>query len=220
MTGREETLLSVFVGVAAPATLFVLSWWSAAALSIYGPAPVSERAIAIAALSGLVIGVGADIWLLRRWARRLYQAPAALVNLLYVVWSVMALGLCMGVPVGVLVVGIGVGLYQGRRDRYAGRDEPAARASARRTAAFTAAVVAVESLGVGWLALGERFTMRRLLSMVGMKALFGNVFAEAALVLVGCTALAVLQHVLTRRAALTAYGWGLPPRNPSAPESS
>ncbi len=205
MARWESTLVAVFLGIAAPLTLLVVVWWLTAAIAIYGVFPLPESFIVAGALTGLGAGIILDLFLLRRWVKRFYTVDGRFMALLYLVWSVMALALFMGLPVGVLLLGTGAGVYVGRKERHGQGDRAAFERSARAVALFTAGVIGVESLLMGILALQERFTMSWLLSVIGLGAVVGNGWMEGAFVAGSCCAIAAAQYALTRCAAIGAF---------------
>jgi len=204
----ESTLIAAFLGIACPFSLFVIGWWTSAALFISHLLPIPEAGIAVSAFAGLTVGVVLDIVALRRWVLRFYALDARFMVLTYLFWSVVALAFFMGLPVGVLALGTCAGVYVGRREHHAGSDERVAAQSARRVGLFAAAVTGTESLMMGLLAAYERFTLAWLLSLVGLKRCAGDPSVGGAVILSSCFVLTAMQYWLTRWAALGAFRLG------------
>ena len=140
-----------------------------------------------------------------------YQANLRLLSVLFVVGSLLAIALGMGVPLGNLLLGILAGFYVGRRHVYAGRESQVFLQASRRVGKFTGTVVALIALPVGLLALfaGEEGTARVLVEAVGISY---STVAGLGLVVVLCGVLWLMQYALARGAAWVAYhGWTLPP---------
>ena len=205
----EWSLATLLIGIATPVTTGISFWWLTAAIAMYGLWPLSESAIAASAFVGLAVGIMLDILALKRWVRRFYLAKSRTMALLYLAWSVIALALLMGLPIGVLVLGACAGFYVGRKAHHRMASQAALERSARKAALFTAGVIAFESIVMGLLALHDRFTMTWILSRLGLAALAGSPWAEAGLLVAGCLALTLVQCGLTEKAAMRAYRIGL-----------
>jgi hypothetical protein len=150
----EAAGVRIFLGIACPLLTCVLFWWTAAVASLY-VLHVPERLIATAALAGLAIGALLDIVFLKRWARRFYSANVWFLVALYVALSAVAVAFCMGLPLGTFALGIGAGLYAGRRARHLGLDEARGRTLVRKGALLAASVTTAAALPMGILALRE-----------------------------------------------------------------
>lgn len=162
MSKRESQIVAVILGVMSPYLAGVACWWTAAVLYFAGVPHLGERPIAIAAFAGLAVGIAADVLWLRRWVAGIYTANLALIGMIYLACSVVALASCMGTPPGNLLLGTLAGVYAGRRALHSGAGVPEAARIRRRGAAFTAAVTGTESFFIGLLALREDSTRRML----------------------------------------------------------
>ena len=209
----ESRIIAAVVGALVPLATLILGWWGAALLALAHVLPISERGIAVAGLTGLVVGVALDLLYLRRWAAAFYRAHWQFLVLAYLFGSAVALAFCMGFPFGNLLWGTLAGLYVGRRQRHAGTAGRAAEASWWKTSTLTALVTSAEALPIGVLALQEEFAVRTLASATGlsMQVLQGSV--GVAIVVALSVALAGIQFLCTRTAARRAYrtstGWKL-----------
>lgn len=204
----ERVFITLFVILAWPLSFFVSGWWGTAALVRYAWLPMGDRGVAIGAFVGLAIGVLIAAWEVRRPAVRVYARDIRLLVPLYFFWSAVALALFMGLPFGVVALGVLAGIYVGRRERHNRRDTTHAARAARQVGIFAAAVTGAEMSVMGLLALREGFTMRWLLGVVGLERFAANPGIEGGLIAIGCVALVVIQYWLARFAALRAFGLG------------
>lgn len=204
----ESGLAALFIGIATPVTTGMSFWWLTAAIATYGLWPLSESAIAASAFVGLAVGIMLNILALKRWVRRFYSAKSRTMALLYLAWSVIALVLLMGLPIGVLVLGGCAGFYVGRKAYHQMASQAGLERSARTAGLFAAGVIAFESIAMGLLALHDRFTMTWILSRLNLGALAGSQWAEAGLLVAGCLVLTLVQYGLTEEAAMRAYRIG------------
>ena len=167
-----------------------------------------ERTVMYLGCAGLAAGVVLAAALLRRGAAGVYTLGKALTVPIYLLWSLMATAVFMGLPIGLVAVGALAGLYVGRRSRHAAAPEEALARSARQVGLLTAAVTGLIALAMGVLAVGEQRSMQGLLGLVGLAGLAATAAGRAVLVAVAVPALAAVQFGLTRRAALWAYRLG------------
>lgn len=152
----------------------------------------------------LLLGVAVEIRFLSEWTRGVYQASMKLMAGVYLISSVVAIALGMGVPVGNLALGVMAGLYIGRRCFHSAEGPDVFKRASRRVGLFAGVVVALVSLPVGLLALvaGEEHTARVVVKTLGFA------YCDAAglgLVVTLCVVLMVMQYALTRGAATLAY---------------
>jgi hypothetical protein len=207
--GRAESLtVGAVLAVACPASLFILFWWTAAALQLYRVVTMPVGGIAAAALGGLCIGAALDVLCLRRWIRKFYQADLRLAVLAYLFWSAVMVAFFMGLPLGNMAVGAFAGAYIGRRMRHAGATRAAFANAVRNVSILAAAVVSGAAFPIGLLALRERIVVQVAQAFVGVDVSALSVPSAVGLVGALCALLAVLQLVLTRLAAEAAFGLG------------
>jgi len=171
---------------------------------ILGLGGLPEGAALALLVTSIPAGIVIDICCLRKWTEAFYQAKTALMVSLYLICSLLAIGLFMGVPLGNLALGFLGGLYVGRR-HYHGGEEPATftRAS-RRVGFFASAVVGMVALPVGILALyaGEEGIAISLVESLGLP--YSRV-AGVGLVVALCFLLMVMQYLLAWGGARLAY---------------
>ena len=137
---------------------------------------------------------------MREWTSMFYQASPTLMVSLFLICSVLAIALCMGIPIGNLVLGVLAGVYVGRRYLHAASEPDAFERASRKVGVFTGIIVAALAFPVGILALyaGEEETARSVVEAIGLpyRRIVGFGF-----VTVLCGLLLLMQYGLTRGAA-------------------
>jgi hypothetical protein len=200
----ESLVVSSFIAVLVPVCLFFAAWWLSVGI-------VPERWIFVCAVAGLGLGILLDCFFLKTWAARAYRMSVTRLVLLYLFVSIVTYGVCMGVPVLILVPGTIAGLYTGRRLRHSAGEEKGAAASARAArgtravALFTASVIACAAGLSAFLALRERTIELELQHMFHLRWVVTRPMIVA-LVAFGIPALALAQYWCTAKAAHIAYG--------------
>lgn len=151
------------------------------------------------ALAALGAGLVIDIIFLKAWVAGAFRMSNAQLGVIYVFYSIGALGFGMGVPIFTFAVGITAGAYTGRKMHHIQADEDERRRNIKKTALFTAAVLMVMCCLTGFWALvggliGSRFETPVLS------------FTFTAPIIIGCVIsggliLCILQYWLTTAAA-------------------
>jgi hypothetical protein len=207
MSRAESTIVGLLIGIACPASLFVLWWWVAAALAIYHVFSIPDSGIATAAFTGLGLGILLDIFCLKNWITRFYSLDVKLTVVAYLFWSAVAVAFFMGLPFGNIALGTVAGLYIGRRQYHAGASGDLFARSARNVGIFTALVTGAEALPIGILALDEQGVVASLRAVgLGPSATTG--LRGVGLVGVMCLLLMVVQFWCTRTAGALAFRIG------------
>jgi len=211
MNKLESTIVGLFVGITCPFLGFVAFWWTAALLHLQG-FPVPEGMIKTAALTGLGLGCLLDVVFLRRWVGKFYTANPWLIVMVYLGLCVVAVGSCMGVPVGTFSLGIAAGAYVGRREHHRQADGVLAATAFRRVAVFAASVTTAAALPIGILALqSEQEILRWLENTFDLNR--NSLQGGGGFILIGflCLLLFVMQYWCTRMAGRLAFrigtGW-------------
>jgi len=202
-------MIGLFIGIICPVSLFVLCWWVAAALTIYGVVSIPESGIAAAAFAGLGLGILLDILCLKNWITRFYSLDVKLTVLAYLFWSAMAVAFFMGLPLGNIALGTLAGFYLGRKQYHARASRNLFARSARNVSIFTALVTGAEALPIGIMALREQTVVAALRAIVGLDRFVTTGLMGMGLVGTGCLVLMVVQFWCTRTAAALAFRLGL-----------
>ena len=208
MSTAESTIVGLLIGIACPASLFVLWWWVAAALTIYHVFSIPDSGIATAAFTGLGIGIVLDILGLKNWITRFYSLDVKLTVLAYLFWSAVAVAFFMGLPFGNIALGTVAGLYVGRKQYHTGASKSLFAIGARNVSIFTALVTGAEAFPIGILALDEQSVVASLRAIVGLDQLVTTGLIGVGLVGVGCLVLMAVQFWCTRAAAAFAFRIG------------
>ena len=155
------------------------------------------------ALWSLVPGVAIDIVFLKKWVRNAYKINSKILAAIYIFYSVIAIGMCMGMPIFHFVIGTAAGVYAARKIHFAGANEQTCRLAFKRMAVFCGAVMAlICCLVTLWAIAGQ---------MIGYKLdtpLLSFTFTVPiffAVVLTGGATLVLLQYWLTRAAAKVTF---------------
>ena len=199
MTKTESIIVGLFLAVVCPLLIFVLFWWTAALLHLHFPG-VPLYAVIMAAGAGLALGLILDILFLKGWVRTFYTASVWFLAAVYLALSVAAVAFFMGLPVGTFLLGIGVGVYTGRRQHHAHADGGVVSVVLRRAAFLAALVTTATALPIGILALDEESVIRLLENVTGFEA--AAVRGSVGLAIVGllCLSLFVLQYWSSKQA--------------------
>jgi hypothetical protein len=203
MIGKTESvIIAVFLFIAFPFTFFVLAWWGSLMLS------TPEKAIPVCAFAGLGVGIAVVISGLRTWLSRFYSAGKILTVPLYLFWSAIALAFFMGLPIGVVTLGLLAGFYAGRKGYHAGMTTNGFKKYVLKVCVFTSIVTGFVSLAMGILAVQDARTMQHILMLVGMSSLGATASGRAVLVVIAVPVLIGVQYWLTSRMAWWGFGFG------------
>jgi len=209
MMSRTETIMiGITGGILCPVLLFVGFWWITATLHIAQILHISEGGIAIAAFSGLALGIVLDLLYLRRWISRFFLLDLRLIALVYLFCSVIALSFFMGLPIGNLVLGALAGIYIGRREYYSAKSEAIASKTVIKASLFTALVTGAESFTMGLLALNENWVVEWLQAVTGIDSAAVIDLLGIGLIGILCVLLMAVQFWCTKTIAWIAFGHG------------
>ncbi len=158
-TKLERFALGLILAPLAPLAGLMGFWWSAYAF-------LPETWIPVAAITGLLAGILADVFLLKKLLdRRLSLLFWVAVFLFY---SIGTFGFFMGVPVFNAILAIPAGFVIGSRLAAQNAGMPQARKAARRTAWFTTGVLALICAASAFIALASPSTASDLRGMLGL----------------------------------------------------
>jgi hypothetical protein len=204
----ESVAVAFAVGILCPLLLFSLCWWGTATLTMYNVLRIPESGIAIAAFTGLAVGVTLDVFYLRRWINRFYRVDVRVMIPVYLYTSVVAVAFFMGLPIGNLLLGTLAGVYIGRREYYAARSGCAVSKAIRRASLFTAVVTGIEALPIGLLALNEEWVVEWLQVATGWDSGVVTGLLGIGLIVFLCIVLMAVQFWCTKTAARIAFERG------------
>ena len=207
MSKWESIIVGLVVGIACPWLTFVAFWWTVAAfhLCVF---PVPENLIKTAALTGLGLGCLLDVVFLRRWVKNFYTASLRWMIVVYLGFFVVAFASFMGFPVGTFLLGIGAGIYVGRRESHRQADRNQLAVTLRRTAILTSSITSVAALPVGILGLKESHVSALFEVWFGLDR--NRLYGTAGFILVGlfCLLLFGAQYWCIRKAGVLAFRIG------------
>jgi len=161
------------------------------------------EALGLWALWSLVPAGIIDILFLRKWVRNAYRMNTKILAAIYLFYSIVALGMGMGLPVFNFVLGIMAGVYAARKMHFLGSDEQRRKHAFKNMAIFTAtAMVMVCCLITLWAIAGKMIGYRfetPVLSFTFTVPIFWMA------VVAGGAFLVLLQYALTITAARIAF---------------
>jgi hypothetical protein len=175
---------------------------------VYHVLRIPESEIAVAAFTGLALGVTLDVLYLRRWISRFYSADVRVMVLVYLCCSAIAVAFFMGLPVGNIVLGALAGVYIGRREYHAARSGESVSKTVRKASLFTAIVTGAEALPIGFLALNEDWVVEWLQAVTGMDPWAATSLLGIGLIVLLCIVLMAIQFWCTKTMAWIAFGRG------------
>ena len=208
MSKLESTSIGLFVGIACPFLGFVAFWWTAALLHLQG-FPVPEGMIKATALTGFGLGCSLDVIFLRRWVENFYTTNLRWMIVVYLGFFVVAFASFMGFPVGTFLLGIGAGIYVGRRESYHHQvDRNQLTFALHRTAILTSSITSVAALPIGILGLKDPAVSALFETWFGLDR--NRLYGTAGFILVGlfCMFLFGAQYWCARKAGVLAFGLG------------
>lgn len=95
------------------------------------------------ALWSLLPGLAVDIVFLKKWIRNAYQINSKILAAIYIFYAVVAIGMCMGIPLFHFVMCVTAGIYIARKMLLTEADEQNRKRAFKRMARFCAAVMAL-----------------------------------------------------------------------------
>jgi len=187
-TKLERFGLGIILAPLAPLAIFMLAWWGA-----YEFLP--EKWIPLGALSGLLLGILADAFLLKNLIDCAYQLNMAFWVAVFLFYSIGVFGFFMGVPVFNALLAIPAGFIIGGKLASQKADKFQVRRAAGRTAWFTTGVLVFICTASAFIALISKSTPSDLRGMLGLG------FEVTQAMIIGL--------ILVGGAALLVVGWGL-----------
>jgi hypothetical protein len=147
------------------------------------------------ALWSFAPAIAFDAALMKKWIKGAYQMSGITLGILYLFYSIITLGMFMGLPIGSFTLGIAAGLYAARKMQITQVDEQVRRRYFKKTAIFSAAVMALMCCLITLWAVAGRMIGYRIDSFTITAPIF------LAIVLTGGTVAVTLQYCVTLAAA-------------------
>jgi hypothetical protein len=162
-------------------------------------------------LWSLLPGVAVDIVFLKKWIRNAYQINSKILAAIYIFYAVIAIGMCMGMPILHFVMCVAAGIYIARKMLFTEAEEQNRKRAFKRMAGFCAAVMAlICCLMMLWAILGQMIGQELetpLLTFTFTAPIF------FAVVLTGGAVLVLAQYWLTGTAAKVTFRLSRPATN-------
>lgn len=160
------------------------------------------------ALWSLVPGVAIDVVFLKKWVRNAYQINDKILAAIYIFYAVIAIGMCMGMPIFHFAMCIVAGLYIARKMHFIGADEQTRKRAFKRMARFCASVmVLICCLVTLWAIAGQMIGYRLDTPLLSFTFTVPVFFA---IVLTGGAVLVLAQYWLTGTAAKVTFRYSRP----------
>ena len=147
-----------------------------------------------------------NVLLMKKWVKGAYQMSGKALASVYLFYSIIGLGMCMGIPLVSFTLGIAAGLYAARRMQLAQADEQIRKQYFKKTAIFSASVMAIMCCLITlWAIAGQ---------MIGYRIETFTITAPIffVIVLTGGAIAVTLQYLVTRVAAKLAFRFLSVPR--------
>ena len=190
--GVECIILAEFFGFIP--VLFFLLITLVIASAIFG-----IKALGPWTLWSFVPAAAINVLFLKKWVKGAYQMSNKALASVYLFYSIVGLGMCMGIPLVSFTLGISAGLYAARRMQTAQIDEQTSRQYFKKTAFFCATVMVLMCCLITlWAIAGQ---------MIGYKiethwlSFSFTVPIFLVVILTGGAAAVTLQYLVTRLAA-------------------
>ena len=165
-------------------------------------------------LWSLLPGFAIDIVFLKKWVRNAYQINSKILAAIYIFYAVIAIGMCMGIPIFHFVMCIIAGIYIARKMHFTGADEQMRKQAFKRMAVFCAGVMVLICCLIALWAIAGRMIGYRLDTPLLSFTFTVPIFF--AVVLTGGAALVLLQYWLTGTAAKVTFRLSRPATRPKA----
>ena len=193
----ESLILGMFFGFV-PVVFCLLATMVIASI-LFG-----TKALGSWALWSFVPAVAIDAFFLKKWVKSAYQMSNRTLGAVYLYYSVIALGMGMGVPIFNFALCMAAGLYAARRMQLAGADAEVSLQYFKKTAVFCAAVMVLMCCLITlWAIAGQMIGYR--VETPWLSFTFTIPIFTAA-VLTGGAVLVLLQYFLTCAAAKAMFG--------------
>ena len=203
LRGVEFVILAAFFGFV-PIMFFLL------VTVVIASALFGTKAIGPWALWSFVPAVVINVLLLKKWVKGAYQKSGKALASIYLFYSIIGLGMCMGIPLVSFILGIAAGLYAARRMQLAQADEQSRKQYFKKTGIFSASVMALMCCLITlWAIAGQMIGYRIETPWLSFTFTVPIFFV---VVLTGGAIAVTLQYLVTRVAAKLAFRFFSIPR--------
>jgi len=165
---------------------------------------LSEKVVSTSALSGLAVGVILAAVILRPLVRNAYKISNKAIAAIYIFYSTLAFGFCMGIPAFNYVLGMLAGVYVVRKMLYLKANENEYNRGIKKTAIFTAVIMAIACCLMAMVGFAGKVSGKNFEAL--LKSLFGlelsiNTAGFIGIIFLGGCAMILLQYWLTKLSA-------------------
>jgi hypothetical protein len=195
----DKLLPGLCLGLIFPILGFLTGWWLTFSF-------LSDVMTAIAALSGLLIGLLVDLIFLKKWVEKAYVIDLKVWMAVYLFYAIGMFGFFMGVPVFHVLLAIPAGLFMGTRLALRAAGQPEVRRMTRVTCIFTTLVLALICGMSALVALVDPYTAGSIQHMLGLPFEVTRAMLVG-IIVVGGAILLTLQWVITGLAINLTYKW-------------
>lgn len=136
-----------------------------------------------------------DAVLMKKWVKSAYQMSGVILGILYLFYSIITLGMFMGLPIGSFTLGIAAGLYAARKMQLMQTDEKISKRYFKKTAVFSASVMTLMCCLITFWAVAGKMIGYKLDSFTITAPIFFTI------VLAGGAIAVTLQYFVTLAAA-------------------
>ena len=187
--GVECVILAAFFGFV-PVLFFLL------ATVVIASALFGTQTLGPWALWSFVPAIAIDFFLLKKWIGSAYKMSGKALTSVYLFYSIIGLGMCMGIPLVSFTLGIVAGPYAARRMQLARADEQSRKSYFKKTAIFSASVMALMCCLITLWAIAGRMIGYRVETLWLSFTFTVPIFVVV--VLSGGAAAITLQYLVTR----------------------
>lgn len=146
-------------------------------------------------LWSFVPAIAIDVVLMKKWIKGAYQMSYVTLCILYLFYSIVTLGMFMGIPIGSFTLGIAAGLYAARRMQFAQASEEIRKQYFKKIAIFSASVMVLMCCLITlWAIAGQMIGYR--IETPWLSFTF-TVPIFLVIVMTGCAAAVTLQYIVT-----------------------
>jgi hypothetical protein len=146
--------------------------------------------------AGIIAGIIADLFLLKRILANLFDLNYWLLVGFYILCNIFIYGAFMGFPVCNLVMGLVIGFYSGRRITVKNIISPEREILIKKASVFSALIMLIICISSAYLALHEKTIAEELQGMLGLKFVPSNGLIIGGIIS-GGIALIILQYLIT-----------------------